>query len=90
MASLTNNELALELLRNERNIILKRSDKYILPDFPHAEGKKDEWIAYRQSLRDITATNTPTLSADGVLQNITWPTDPNGNSGPDSIIYQPE
>tara|TARA_B100001287_G_C22671068_1_gene525296 strand:- start:1714 stop:1986 length:273 start_codon:yes stop_codon:yes gene_type:complete len=86
MADLTNNEFALELLRNERNIILKRSDKYLLSDFPQTEEKKQEWILYRQALRNLTVTQTPTLSEDGDIQNVTWPVDPNGNSGPDSLL----
>lgn len=86
MADLTSNEFALELLRNERNIILKRSDKYLLSDYPQTEEKKQGWILYRQALRNLTITQTPTLSDVGEIENITWPVDPNGNSGPDSLL----
>ena len=83
---MSQSELALYILRNERNIILKRSDIYVLPDYPHSSDTvKQAWLTYRQNLRDLTTTQTPTLSSDGVLENVTWPTDPNGNSGPDSI-----
>jgi hypothetical protein len=90
MSSLINDELAVEILRNYRNILLKRSDKYLLQDFPNSEDKKQEWITYRQILRDLTKNQTPTLSTDGVIENIVWPLDPNGNSGPDSLLPNPE
>ena len=71
------NNLPIEILRRERNILLMESDKYALPDYPHiSETKRTEWLTYRQSLRDITTTQTPTLSLLGELQNVTWPTIP--------------
>ena len=86
MADLTTKELALELLRNERNILLEKTDKFILSDYPHNTDEiRQLWITYRQSLRDLTSNNTPSLSEEGELINITWPNDPNGNSGPDSL-----
>lgn len=88
---LTNSEAALEILREKRNIILKRSDIYVLPDYPHiSEDVKQAWISYRTSLRELTNTQNPSLSEEGILLNITWPIDPNGNSGPESIMYQHE
>ena len=66
-----------EKLRNERNILLKNSDIYSLPDFPHSsDTKRQEWITYRQALRDITTTQTPQIDEYGNLTNITWPTPP--------------
>ena len=71
------NNLPIEILRRERDILLMESDKYALPDYPHSsETKRREWLTYRQSLRDITTTQTPTLSLLGELQNVTWPTTP--------------
>ena len=71
------NNLPKEILRRERDILLMESDKYALPDYPHSsETKRTEWFTYRQSLRDITTTQTPTLSLLGELQNVTWPTIP--------------
>ena len=71
------NNLPTEILRRERDILLMESDKYALPDYPHSsETKRTEWLTYRQSLRDITTTQTPTLSLLGELQNVTWPTIP--------------
>tara|TARA_Y100000591_G_C21706786_1_gene631256 strand:- start:189 stop:491 length:303 start_codon:yes stop_codon:yes gene_type:complete len=89
VVELTNEEIAMELLRDQRNIILKRSDIYVLPDFPHlSDNIRQDWITYRHNLRELTTTQTPSLSEDGVLLNVTWPIDPNGNSGPESIMFQ--
>ena len=49
----TAEELAKEI-RQKRNAHLSESDKYMMPDYPITEEKKDEWKAYRQALRDIT------------------------------------
>ena len=71
------NNLPIEILRRERDILLMESDKYALPDYPHSsETKRTEWLTYRQSLRDITTTQTPTLSLMGELQDVTWPNVP--------------
>ena len=45
--------------------------------------KVDEWKTYRQALRDITESQKP-YSIDektGQLVGVTWPSDPDGNSG---------
>ena len=71
------NNLPSEILRRERDILLMESDKYALPDYPHiSETKRTEWFTYRQSLRDITTTQTPSLDEDGNVININWPTIP--------------
>ena len=71
------NNLPIEILRRERDILLMETDKYALPDYPHiSEEKRTEWLTYRQALRDITTTQTPTISLLGELQNVTWPTTP--------------
>tara|TARA_Y100000591_G_C21597960_1_gene576532 strand:- start:172 stop:474 length:303 start_codon:yes stop_codon:yes gene_type:complete len=89
VTELTNKEIAMEIMRDQRNIILKRSDIYVLPDFPHDyEEVRQAWITYRNNLRQLTTTQTPGLGENGELINITWPIDPNGNSGPESIMYQ--
>lgn len=41
------------ILRSERNNLLKETDWIILPDSPFSESKKQEWITYRQALRDL-------------------------------------
>ena len=35
-------EEALRLLREKRNVLLTESDKYVLPDFPHASNEQKE------------------------------------------------
>ena len=71
------NEISLDHLRSERNKLLEQSDRYSLPDFPHANDTiRTQWLTYRQQLRDIT-TQTPTLNLQtGEISGITWPTPP--------------
>lgn len=45
--------IKLESLRNFRNQLLKDSDWIVLPDSPLSEEKKQEWVVYRQYLRDL-------------------------------------
>ena len=73
---------AINILREYRDILLNLTDRYSLPDYPHSSDEiKQSWLTYRQSLRDITS-QTPDLDSNGNLIGITWPTDPNGESGP--------
>jgi len=61
--------------REFRNSLLTQSDWTQLPDAPLETTVKDEWSAYRQSLRDIT------LNASWPeLAETDWPTDPNGET----------
>jgi len=52
--------------RTTRNKLLADSDWAVMSDTPMTAGERDAWIAYRQSLRDIT------LDAD-FPSNISWP-----------------
>ena len=71
------NVLPMKILREERDFLLEQTDKYALPDYPHInDTKKIEWLTYRQSLRDLTKTQTPILNLLGVLENVIWPTQP--------------
>jgi len=48
-------EYELNLFRIERDALLKESDLYVIPDYPHKTPEiKEAWIAYRQALRDST------------------------------------
>ena len=47
-------EIKKDEMREERNQLLKDSDYRVLPDYPAVN--KEEWITYRQSLRDFPAT----------------------------------
>lgn len=47
----------LEYKRNTRNSYLALTDKYLLPDFPITDEKKEIIINYRQYLRDFINVN---------------------------------
>ena len=59
-----------DYMRSKRNFLLDQSDKYMTVDYPHpTPEKKQEWLDYRQALRDIPpATEDPT--------NPAWPSIP--------------
>tara|TARA_Y100000741_G_scaffold272562_2_gene212672 strand:- start:4025 stop:4366 length:342 start_codon:yes stop_codon:yes gene_type:complete len=63
-----------QLLREERNFLLQETDYLMIIDYPHKN--KEEWILYRQALRDLPATITPTLDENGYLK-AEFPTKPN-------------
>ena len=64
-------EYDMEILREERNKRLADSDKYVLPDFweGYTSEKKQEWIDYRQGLRDFPETVLD-------VKTPVWPTKP--------------
>jgi hypothetical protein len=69
-------EFTYEILRRERNNKLKQTDFLTVSDFPYpSEDIRSAWIAYRQKLRNITATETPSLDEKYQLV-VTWPTPP--------------
>ena len=67
-------------LREERVLKLKDSDWTVLPDSALSSAKKTKWETYRQELRDLPSTQSPTIDTndDGfeTLKNVTWPTEP--------------
>ena len=55
---LTISELAMEKMRDERNILLQNTDKYALSDYPHSsDSVKQAWITYRQELRNLSVVS---------------------------------
>ena len=47
-------ELKKEEMRETRNELLKECDYKFVSDFPHSsDEKKEEWLSYRQLLRDL-------------------------------------
>ena len=47
-------ELKKEQMREKRNELLKECDFKFVSDYPHSsDEKKQEWLSYRQSLRDF-------------------------------------
>jgi len=71
----TDNNMAMAQLRFFRNQILKNTDNpWGLSDYTHPN--KEEWIAYRQSLRDITKICVPYLDENNILQGVVFPAQP--------------
>jgi len=74
-----NTEEPYKQLRVLRNSLLAETDKYGLADYPFASPTiKSAWMAYRQALRDLTDTQTPTLDSNWQLDksSITLPVKP--------------
>jgi hypothetical protein len=55
-------------LRIDRDNLLAASDWTVLIDVPISKEKREQYIVYRQQLRDLPSVATP--------DNITWPTIP--------------
>lgn len=72
VTSPTNNQIALEFVRQYRMGLLAQSDWMANSDVTMTE----EWRIYRQALRDLPNTQTPALDENGQLTNITWPEKP--------------
>ena len=64
----------LRLLRIERDKKIALTDWRVLPD----QTPSDDWINYRQALRDLPASASPKLNSDYELDltSFTWPTEP--------------
>ena len=66
--------LAFDKLREERNALLDKSDKYVTQDYPHLLQKDlQDWVDYRRALRNLPTTARPTLDEDGNLTGVEWP-----------------
>ena len=64
----------MRLLRQERNRKLVETDWTQYRDV--SLNNDSDWQTYRQSLRDLPSTASPTLDEQGNLTNVTWPTKP--------------
>ena len=71
LAELRNAE-PMRLLREERNQKLHETDWMANSDV----NMTDDWRTYRQALRDLPSTASPSLDENGQLTNVTWPTKP--------------
>jgi hypothetical protein len=69
VTSPTNNQIALEFVRQYRMQLLAKSDWMALSDRTMTQSQID----YRQSLRDLPETADPQLDENGNLTNVTWP-----------------
>ena len=65
---------AMRLLRLERNARIAETDWRASSDLTIS----DAWKTYRQALRDLPATASPSLDSNGDLDltSVTWPTEP--------------
>lgn len=70
------NAIAPAKLRKERNTLLLASDWTQVTDIPFTDAKKAEWVTYRQALRDLPSTASPTIDTNEGLTNVTFPTKP--------------
>lgn len=59
-------------VRGDRNRLLSASDWTQVSDAPLTDSKKQEWLQYRQSLRDVPETNSGVSDKD----SINWPVPP--------------
>jgi hypothetical protein len=71
MTELQNAE-PMRVMREKRNRKLAETDWRASSDLTLSS----EWTTYRQALRDLPSTATPTLDDNGNLQNVTWPDEP--------------
>ena len=62
----------MRLLRQERNRRIAETDWWAGQDLTMTQDQKD----YRQALRDLPSTASPSLDEQGNLTNVTWPTKP--------------
>ena len=64
----------MRLLRIERDKKIALTDWRVLPD----QTPSDDWINYRQALRDLPASASPKLDSNYELDfsSFTWPTEP--------------
>ena len=64
----------MRLLRIERDKKIAQTDWRVLPD----QTPSDDWINYRQALRDLPASASPKLDSNYNLDfsSFTWPTEP--------------
>ena len=69
---------AMRLLREERNVLLSETDWMVTKSAETGVAMSNDWKTYRQALRDLPASSTPTLDAnyDLDLTSVTWPTKP--------------
>ena len=72
------NEEPMKLLRRERDILIAQSDWRVTKAKETGTNIPAAWKTYRQALRDLPASSTPTLDSNNDLDmsSVTWPTEP--------------
>ena len=64
-------------LRKQRDAKLTATDWVVTKADETNSAVADKWKTYRQALRDLPASASPSLDNDENLTNVTWPTEPN-------------
>jgi len=69
---------AMRLLREERNQLLSETDWVAARSIETGVAISNDWKTYRQALRDLPASSSPSLDEyyDLDLMSVTWPTKP--------------
>tara|TARA_B100001093_G_C26511009_1_gene877505 strand:+ start:399 stop:773 length:375 start_codon:yes stop_codon:yes gene_type:complete len=69
---------AVRLLRIQRDRLLKECDWVVTKASETGVAETDAWKTYRQALRDLPASASPSLNSDYRLDltSVTWPTKP--------------
>ena len=62
----------MDMLRKKRDRLLTESDWWASSDLTMSAKRK----SYRQALRDLPASASPSLDESGQLTGVTWPTKP--------------
>jgi len=68
----TNDQIAMQFVRDHRTGLLSNCDWMAGSDVTMTS----EWQTYRQALRDLPSTASPSLDENNELTGVTWPTKP--------------
>jgi hypothetical protein len=63
-------------LRRQRDIKLGECDWVVVKSVEDEAAPAADWTTYRQALRDLPASSSPTLDANNNLGGVTWPVSP--------------
>ena len=68
----------MRLLRKERNELLSKTDWMVTRSIETGVAMSNDWKTYRQALRDLPASSSPSLDEfyDLNFSSVTWPTEP--------------
>jgi len=68
----------MRLLRKERNQLLSKTDWMVTRSIETGVAMSNDWKTYRQALRDLPASSSPSLDEyyNLDLTSVTWPTEP--------------
>ena len=68
----------MRLLREVRNQLLSETDWMVTRSIETGVAMSNDWKTYRQALRDLPASSSPSLDEyyDLNFSSVTWPTEP--------------